>query len=83
MEYLTPQYSRLEVKNMNRKTYFVGYQKKYRVKITNDVDCLSPDITRFERYNLVSTTIQELIRWYEVRGYNVCVDTEDCSYETV
>jgi hypothetical protein len=62
---------------------YVGEQRDGRIKFTDDKDCLSPDIIRFEErefvdnYHLSSTAFA-----YERRGFQVCIDTQFVSYET-
>jgi len=64
-------------------TIYVGEERDGRTKFTTDRDCLSPQIIRFDErvfpnLEAVKTAAAKL----EDRGFAVCIDTEDCFYET-
>ena len=64
-------------------TIFVGEQRNGRVKFTSDRDCLAADVIRvsqrvFPSLEDVKTAAAKL----EDRGFRVCIDTEECFYET-
>jgi len=64
-------------------TLFVGEHRNGRVKFTSDRDCLSPDIIRFsERVFVDMEQVKTSAAKLEDRGFRVCIDTEDCFYET-
>ena len=64
-------------------TIYQGEQRNGRIKLTSDKDCLSPDIIRFtERVFVNMEQVKTTAAQFENRGFRVCIDTEDCFYET-
>jgi hypothetical protein len=64
-------------------TIFIGESRNGRVKLTSDRDCLPPDIIRFsERVFPTMQDVKTAAAKLEDRGFHVCIDTEDCFYET-
>ena len=64
-------------------TIYQGEQRNGRVKFTTDRDCLAPDIIRFTQR--VFPSLQDVkteAAKLEDRGFRVCIDTEECFYET-
>lgn len=64
-------------------TLYCGEQRNGRVKFTSDRDCLSPDVIRFsERVFPSMADVKTAAARLEDRGFRVCIDTDDCFYET-
>ena len=64
-------------------TIFVGEHRNGRIKFTSDRDCLAPEIIRFtERVFPSLQDVKTAAAKLEDRGFRVCIDTEDCLYET-
>jgi hypothetical protein len=62
---------------------FQGEQRNGRVKFTTDRDCLAPDIIRLtERVFPNMEELKTAAAKWEDRGFRVCIDTEECFYET-
>jgi len=62
---------------------FQGEQRNGRIKLTDDKDCLAPDIIRFtERVFPTMEEVKTAAAQFENRGFRVCIDTDDCFYET-
>ena len=63
-------------------TIYVG-QRGGRIKLTSDKDCLAPDVIRVTGRTFVNMEqVKTAAAGYENRGFRVCIDTEDCFYET-
>jgi hypothetical protein len=64
-------------------TIFQGEQRNGRMKYTTDRDCLAPDVIRVtERVFPSMQDVKTVAAKLEDRGFRVCIDTEDCFYET-
>ena len=64
-------------------TIFEGEQRGGRTKFTTDRDCLAPDIIRFQvRVFPSMEDVKTAAAKLEDRGFRVCIDTDDCFYET-
>jgi hypothetical protein len=64
-------------------TLYIGEQRNGRIKFTSDKDCLAPDIIRFtERVFPTMQDVKTAAAQFENRGFRVCIDTDDCFYET-
>jgi hypothetical protein len=64
-------------------TIFVGEQRNGRIKLTTDRDTLSPDVIRFsERVFPSMQEVKTAAAKLEDRGFRVCIDADDCFYET-
>jgi len=63
-------------------TIFQGEQRNGRMKYTTDRDCLAPNVIRVtERVFPSMDAVMLEARSLELRGWKVCVDTEDTFYE--
>jgi hypothetical protein len=64
-------------------TIHQGEQKNGRIKLTTDKDCLPPDVFRYSLRVFASMEeVKTAAAKFEDRGFRVCIDTEDCFYET-
>lgn len=64
-------------------TIFMGEQRGGRTKFTSDRDCLAPNIIRFEERVFPNMeAVKTVAAMLENRGFRVCIDTDDCFYET-
>jgi hypothetical protein len=64
-------------------TLFEGEQRNGRIKLTDDRDCLAPDIIRLAlRAFATKRDIMDAVRALETRHFCVCLDTADMFYET-
>lgn len=65
---------------------YIGEENGKRIKATTDVDCLSPQIVRFDVREMPDYERSgRLFQWaaqYEAQGYEVCIDTDWMFYET-
>jgi hypothetical protein len=63
---------------------YVGYnQKEKTCKITNDIDCLPPDITGHVKHVFDSMfDLGRKVAQFESAGYDVIVDIDDFTFES-
>lgn len=67
----------------NMLTIYVGEERGGRFKFTTDKDTLSPQIIRFsERVFPNMEAVKTEAAKLEDRGFKVCIDTQDCFYES-
>ena len=63
--------------------YFGFHKKEKRVKVTDDKDCLSPDINFFDVFDQPRPKdIISRAKNLEKKGWKVCLDFSDLFYET-
>ena len=64
-------------------TLFEGEERNGRIKLTDDRDCLSPEIIRLAMRMFSSKReVMDHVRAMERRHFCVCLDTSDMFYET-